>query len=297
MNIKNNFHRIKPSISFIAKKAFDITVAIYALAGLISTFVSFEGMFKDNYSFWHKLLLSIAILTVIWFFCALLVTCFVIFSRKRKVVEGYNGKAVFITYGDLFSPNVIKESHRFICFAVNRCFDTIVDEHLISSNTIHGIAFNNLYNSSLFTASSLNEKIQASISASAKYNFVSIIDKPSGNLKRYEVGTCADLEINDKLHYLLLGLSNFNKDLKAQTTRSDYVLAIQKMIEAIDTYSQGFPVLLPIIGSGRSRTDINEDDALRYMIEAFRINKVRINSDIYIVIKESARNRISIFDN
>lgn len=53
------------------------------------------------------------------------------------------------------------------------------------------------------------------------------------------------------------------------------------MIEFFDNESQGFPVLMPIIGAGRSRTDLTEREALEYILEAFRINKNKITSDIY----------------
>ena len=68
------------------------------------------------------------------------------------------------------------------------------------------------------------------------------------------------------------------------------------MIESFDNESQGYPVLMPIIGAGRSRTDLTEREALEYILEAFRINKNKITSDIYIVIHESAKNRVSIAD-
>lgn len=84
--------------------------------------------------------------------------------------------------------------------------------------------------------------------------------------------------------------------MNAQTPKQDYVKALQKMIEIFDMEAQGYPVLIPIIGTGRSRTDLMEREALEYLIEAFKINKRKITSDIYIVVFESAKNRVSIAD-
>ncbi len=66
------------------------------------------------------------------------------------------------------------------------------------------------------------------------------------------------------------------------------------MIESFDMEAQGYPVLIPIIGTGRSRTNLTEAEALEYMIAAFKINQSKITSDIYIVVYESAKNRVSI---
>ena len=71
---------------------------------------------------------------------------------------------------------------------------------------------------------------------------------------------------------------------------------MQMMIEAFDKESQGYPVLLPIIGTGRSRTDLKEREALEYLIAAFKINQAKITSDIYIVVYESDENRVFIAD-
>ena len=88
----------------------------------------------------------------------------------------------------------------------------------------------------------------------------------------------------------------FDSNLNAYASKQDYVLAIQKMIEMINMEAQGFPVLIPVIGTGFSRADLNEGEALRFMIESFRINVNKITSDIYIVVHESAKNRVSITD-
>ena len=156
--------------------------------------------------------------------------------------------------------------------------------------------FYKLYEQNLYTAATLNTAIQAAIHTTTNPVAVNRADKPEGNLNRYEAGSYANLSIDCNLNYLLLGLSWINSNLNAQTSKSDYVLAVQKMIESFDNESQGYPVLMPIIGTGRSRTDLKEREALEYIIEAFRINKNKITSDIYIVIHESAKNRVSIAD-
>ena len=286
--------RIWLSRKFILITAAKWTAAIYAVAGFLCVFASFEGLFANDATFWDKLFVSAGVLAGTYLLCVVVLIIKVLLQNKKKVIEGHNGKCVYLLYGDLFDPKIVKGEKRYIGFAVNRCFDTIVDNNLISATSVHGIAFERLYSQNMHTPQSLNEAIQRSIKGTPSYKVVAQSDKPAGNLKRYEVGAYANLPIDDKLNYILLGLTWFNNNLNAKASKQDYVLAIQKMIEAFDLEAQGYPVLIPIVGTGRSRTDLTENEALEYMIEAFKLNQTRITSDIFIVVYESAKNRVSI---
>lgn len=294
--MKTFFLRIKHSLRQIVKIASECTTAVYAVLGFISLFVSLEGIFPSGTKFWCKVLWAVAFFVVIWLLFATIQAIIVGNTNKKKVVEGPNGKNVYVVYGDLFDPQIVNDQKRYICFAVNRCFDTDINDRLISSTSIHGKAFSWLYQQSLYTPDTLNTTIQSSIHSGSQPFILDKVDKPEGNLKRFEVGSYANLAIDGKLNYILLGLSWMNANLNAQTSKSDYVFAVQKMIEAFDNESQGYPILMPIIGAGRSRTDLTERDALEYIIEAFRINWNRITSDVFIVIHESAKNRVTIAD-
>lgn len=290
------FQRIKLSIRYIAKTACEWTAAVYAVAGLLSLFVSFEGFFTEDTKTWTKIIIAAVILACVWLLCAIAKAVCVGVRNKKKVVDGHNGKAVYVVFGDLFDPTIVKGQKRYIAFAVNRCFDTIVNDRLVSSTTIHGMAFKKLYASGQYKEDTLNDAIQRTIKGNPSSITLTEDEKPEGNLQRYEVGTYANLPIEDKLNYLLIGLSWFDKNLNAQTSLQDYALAMQKMIAAFDKESQGYPVLMPVIGTGRSRTDLQDREALEYLVEAFKINQTKIKSDVYIVIYESAKNRVAIAD-
>jgi len=153
-----------------------------------------------------------------------------------------------------------------------------------------------LYKKKIYTPDSLDKVIQESISPAARFEMLTKQQKPQGNLKRYEVGTAVDVPISEKIRYFMVGLSALNQDLTAGTSREEYCIAIQRLIEFCDTSAQGQPVLMPIIGGSLSRTGQSEKDLLQYIIRSFMINKDRINQDVYIVVRESAKNTISIMD-
>jgi len=290
--------RLWNSRAFILKKASSVMVSIYAILGFVRMFVALEGFFPDATSIECKVIVSVLILLGVWILSAIGVCVFVLFKRKRKLVDGRNGKGVYVLYGDLFDERIVPKSmkRRNVCFAVNRCFDTVVDDNLISSATLHGISLKRLYDAGIYTPKTLDDTIQLFISPAAGFEVLTPQQKPQGNLKRYEVGTAVDVPVSDKLHYFMVGVSAFNAELKAETSRSEYCLAIQRTIEFCDSHAQGYPVIMPIIGGFLSRTGQSEQDLLRYIIKCFELNRDHINQDIYIVIREGAKNAVSIVD-
>ena len=69
---------------------------------------------------------------------------------------------------------------------------------------------------------------------------------------------------------------------------------MQRMIEYCYSRSQGFPVVMPLIGAGQSRIGNNEREILEYVIGLFKMNKDLIMSDIHIVVRNSGKDTISI---
>ena len=292
------FKRLWNSRKFIVRQSFTVLTLIYAVLGFVRMFVALEGFFPKETPMGYKVVVSILILLGVWSLCVIGVSVWVLRKNKKKVVDGRNGKGVYVLYGDLFDERIVPQSvkRRNICFAANRCFDTVVDDNLISSATLHGIVLNRLYDAGIYTPKTLDDTIQLSISSASGYVMLTPQQKPQGNLKRYEVGTTVDVPVSDKLHYFMVGVSAFNAELKAETSRSEYCLAIQRTIEFCDSHAQGYPVIMPIIGGFLSRTGQSEQDLLRYIIKCLEINRDHINQDIYIVVREGAKNAVSIVD-
>lgn len=281
----------------ITKLTNKIVGSIYAILGFISLFVSFDGMLSSLSNIWEKILVSTIILSAVWLFCYIVSGVILINKKRFEIISANNGYKLYIQYGNIFDEKVIINSleRRNIVIPVNRCFDTIVDNDLISEKTLHGDFLKKLYAQNIYTENSLNIKIQQKL-ANMNYKTISKNDKPRGNRKRYDVGTIINLPISNKENYLLWGLSSFDNQLKAYTTMQEYVLAVQKLIEACNTESEGFPVVIPLVGAGLSRTNKGQEDIISYLINAFKLNKSEINCDIHIVIKEELKNEISIID-
>jgi hypothetical protein len=177
----------------------------------------------------------------------------------------------------------------------NRCFDTIVDNEIISSNTIHGKFLKYAYSTELFTQESLESIIENRLSSCNK-QILRDEDKPSGNKYRYPIGTIVDIGSQNKNHYYLLGLTTFNHNLTACTSKEDFVVAIQRMIEYCNNHSQGYPVVLPLIGSGLARTNIDKNLVLGYLVQAFKINEDIINCDFHIIVWDKDKENTAIIN-
>lgn len=281
--------------NYIAKIVSTVTGGIYAFLGFIGMLVPLDEILSDKMSIWVRIVISIFVLIGVWCCCFIVVSVILINKKKFKVLPANNGHALYLQYGDIFNEKEIVEPNkrRNIVVPVNRCFDTQVDNHIVSEQTLHGIVFKKLYASGEYTEETLALSIEKLLGR-VEYENLSIKEKPEGNRKRYPVGTVVDLPGIENEHYFLWALSTFDSNLKAHTSMQEYALAVQRLIESCNAESEGFSVVLPLVGTGLSRTKREQQDVLRYLINAFRINKEEINCDIHIVVHENVKNEIAI---
>lgn len=298
MILRRLFNILFLNRKYIFKYMIKYVCVFYSVLGYISLFVSFEQIFFEQIKLSTKLIYSICILLAISIAFIIIISIYVLLTKRVVLMKCNNSKKVYLQYGDIFNPNImVNESEkRNIVIPVNRCFDTIVDDCLISKKTIHGHAFNNLYQTDIYNEKSLNEKLKSMLAKEPKV-VLKPTDKPSGNRNRYNEGTMVCLKVNETTVYLLWALSSFDSKNVASTTISEYVNAIQKLIEGCSKYSEGYPVIIPIVGAGLSRTNKEQSVLLKYLIQSIELNKELINCDIYIVIKDELKSEMSIFTN
>ena len=274
------------------------TVMLFSLLGFVGTFVSLSDIIPNNWKFRYKMLFSIIIIIII--FLIFWILCAFWFERQKwiEVFEGNNGCHIYVQYGDIFSPNEVRSPNqrRNVIIPVNRCFDTIIDDDLVSSRTLHGIAFRKLYSSGKYNEDSLNTALYTDLNIRQRLvpEDISNNEKRRGNLKRYSLGTVEEIVGESNCTYFFIALSTFDYNLSAHATQEEYVLTMQRMIEYCYSRSQGFPVVMPLIGAGQSRIGNNEREILEYVIGLFKMNKDLIMSDIHIVVRNSGKDTISI---
>lgn len=291
--------RIQNNIGFIVKSATKRTVGVYAALGLIGAFVSLSDFFGDNTSFLCQVIISLCILACVWLIFASYYLVFALFKNKYELFELNGGYHVYVQYADIFSDNALKglDKKRSIVIPVNRCFDTDVDNDLVSENSLHGMALKKIYSSGKYNSDSLYAEIQEKLAEQDRQHLdLTKDDKRKGRLKRYPVGSVAEISLDDNCTFFFVALSTFDSNLKATTSDDDYVLALMRMIEYCGERSFQYPVLIPLIGGGLSRSEKTEKDILEFVITLLKINKRILHSDVHIVVRKSGKNSISIND-
>ena len=283
---------------YIAKLACRWTTGVFSLLGFIGTFASLSEIVPTKWPVPCKILLSLGIVTAVWLF--FFIACSVWFEKKKwiEILETNNDCHVYVQYGDVFSENEVgnPNERRTIVIPVNRCFDTIVDNDLVSEKSLHGIAFKKLYITGKYNENTLDIALQEDLTNRQRIVSDSIArsEKRKGNLKRYPVGTISEVEASNNAVFFFMALSTFDQGLTAHTTQEEYVLAMQRLIEYCNSRSQGYPVVMPLIGGGLSKTRNSERAILEYVVKLLKMNKDLITNDIHIVVRNSGRDVIPI---
>lgn len=283
--------------SYILSQACKYTGSVFTLWGLISIFNPLDGCLSDDITLGCKLLIGILVVVIVYLLSAIiaLIRCF--HSNKELIFSSNSKHSVYVHFGDILSPDVLGEDSNQrlnLVVPVNRCFDTIVDDNLISRRSLHGRLMQNLYETNVFTVEELNQKIQEVLPQGNLELTLKETQKPEGNLKRFKAGTVAEVKMSSDLTYFFLGLSKLDENLQASTTKSEYAVAIQRLIEFCNARSQGYPVVMPVVGTGLSRTNIEIRSTIKYLISALRINKDIINCDFHIIVWEGDKDKVSI---
>lgn len=303
--MKTAIKQILVNKHYIFKRSWQIAGSVYALIGLAGMLADLDNLIFPCLDTWLRVLIGIAILFAAWLL--ILVVCCVFYSGAEKVciLRLSNNHRIYVQFGDLFANKIICDKNgipsapkRNVVIPVNCCFDTIVDDDLVSSRKIHGKAFRILYDSKKYTADTLNQAIHRHLrSRHIPSTLIPKQQKRKGNLERYPFGTIAELPVDDTETFFLLALTEFNSDLHAEIhNRENYMNVLQRLIEYISSRSQGFPTVLPIIGGGLPEVSQSEQSILELLLRVLEINRDKINCDIHIVIRDSGRGDIPILD-
>ena len=225
MSIQN---RIRINRQVILRRAWTWTGIAMTVLCFMALFVPMTGLIPEEWHIVCKVLIGCVAFFILFVLLAFASAVRVLFTNKVCVLTKA-GHHVYVQYGDVFSPEVVGKGYsdkRKIVINVNRCFDTIVDDHLVSHNSLHGKLFQRFYDEGKFDEESLNKTIQDSL-AGKPYQLLTTAVKPKGNLRRYEAGTVAELKDDDQVSYYLLGISTFDENLNAQTIMPDFVNSVQ----------------------------------------------------------------------
>jgi hypothetical protein len=189
---------------------------------------------------------------------------------------------VNIYYDDLFNQNGI------IIIPVNEYFDTLVDEKIISSSTLHGQFIKEIFGGN-------TEELELLIKKELeKHEEKAIIERPRGNCKKYNLGTTISVSKDGK-DYFLVSFTRFNDSNKAEIFNIDYQVTLKSLLDFIHINSQGKNINIPLIGAGQSGVNMSKQKLLEYLLFSIQIHdNLTISGKINVVLNKELKKEIDL---
>lgn len=283
----------KVNKQWLVKQSFKTTTTIFSLLAMLTFLFEWTEAFSSMTGL-CRILFGCGIFVALYLLVLVSYLVYLANVKEWTIYKDMAGHTIKVRFGDILSQGLDSDEQivSSIVIPVNRCFDCIIDDKLIASSTLHGKSLLKIYKENSFSPDFLNSEIQRRLS-NCEYTQLTSIQKPSGNLKRYSAGTTVSINCN-RLRYFLLGLSSFDENLKASTSKEEYSVAIQKLYEFCDSNAQGGQVFMPIIGTGLSRVVKDKNDAIKYLINMAILNDDLLSYDLVFVVPDRERNNISI---
>ena len=246
---------------------------------------------------WTKIFILFGI--ILGSFLISLVFIVVILKNKRLWANGKNKVLAF--YGDLFKITN-KQEKKIVVIPVNDTFETIVDDDLVqdkplvSLTTIHG-QWIKYMNSKGIDSKTLSTMISDNLK-NRKIVPIKVYtseEKNRGNKESYELGTIATINGENNTTFYLIAISKFDENNKANSSRKKIRNCVDELIEFYDTNGQGYQIFIPLFGTGRSRADLNHQQAFKIIKNAVLTNEKSIHGIINIVVYKKDKDKVSIF--
>lgn len=272
-------NRIKINCKFISSDFIKNVGVLFSILGIIS-------IFEDIQTKLSSCILKIGVILFVLGISLLVSIIRTVFNQK-VVIHDATDREFYVKYGDIF-----KDKSLIKVIPVNCCFDTVVNDTLVSENTLHGQFINRYFHDE---SDELYKLIKKSLEHN-KYTYepIDLEEKPEGNRERYPFGSIAEIKYGDSTFYLL-ALTQFDKDLNAHCDVEQYTMAINRLMSYYDKRSQGKEISIPLIASGyMSRFNRGKQHMLETLVAIIKINSDKICGKLNIIVYRDEKNNISI---
>ena len=204
---------------------------------------------------------------------------------KNQVVITSNSfdTKILVKFGDLFAEKGWK------AIAVNDFFDSVVDDEIVSRNSLHGEVIMRDWHGD---ARRWQEQVYDDL-GDVEYEST---PRPKGNVKRYKIGTTVRANSNDN-HYLFVALGKTNVgDNVTHATAASLVCAVRQLLVRARSVCANQPLILPLFGSGLSRVGVKSvvlvDLILAAVFEETKVSK--ITDTIVVVLPNEKKSELDL---
>jgi len=192
-------------------------------------------------------------------------------NRKIKTITIpiNNHTELTIEEADLFSRSGI------ILIPVNEYFDVHVGDGVVDPNSIHGRFINEIWSGD---AEDLYQTYIRTSLARVPNMFLETVDRGRWYCHgdKYKLGTCVDIQRNDKT-YVLFALTHFDNQNHAYLTRTEYHDVLISLLKHVSGICESQTVCMPLFGTGLSRLQSKTTQILHYMIDCLRFECHNMN--------------------
>lgn len=258
------------------KKYLEIIAYLLALFSVIIPFIPWK-----DYIVWQRVVAILAILAILAI--VFLVLYFLAKKMSHVALKIKNTKFTIETGNLLSSEN---DALKVIPF--NEYFDTVVDNNIISQNTLHGKFINEFYNHSQIAI--LDQEIANKLQGQGAVNTSRVVGKKI----RYPLGTIVEVSHG----YALLSFSKFNSKNEANLTREEFFDCLLSMWKNIKRINSNRAIILPMMGAGILRINngaLSKQEILETIIYSYLISGFNSNNEIKILIDEKSRKDVDLY--
>jgi len=267
-------------VKFFDKKLFKEYLVVLSVISLICSFALIAIKIPDDNNT-RMIVGGILVLTLLVVYIFMLIRANIL----KETTLSINNSSLEIRTGNIFEEDELK------VIAFNEYFDTLVDNKIITENTLNGTYIKSKIND----INEIDDLIDTNDILNKK-----VLDRnnsrPYGKKKRYKLGTI--YQNND---YLLTVFTRFDEDNRAYLNMDDYINFLLNFWNEIDIIYAGRSVSIPLLGSGITRfkgyDTISEQELLELLIWSFKVSRTKFTypSKVSIIVHESKKDKINFY--
>lgn len=196
--------------------------------------------------------------------------------------NGFDTK-IIVKFGDIFHDNGWK------AIAVNDFFDSIVDDQIVSSKSLHGILLQRYWAGNIDDWNHQVDEQLTGFSCSSE-------TRSKGKQNRYEIGTTVAVR-KDASKFLCVALSHTDiSNNETQASSSDLHQAVRGLLQEARSICGNESLTIPLMGSGLSRVGIKSNILVDLILTAIfeETKNKKVTSEIHIVLPKEKASEINL---
>jgi hypothetical protein len=208
-----------------------------------------------------------------------------IYSRKRDHVHfrlRTTNTVIDVRFADIFAVDGVK------AIPANEFFDCEIGDH-VSAKSLHGQFIRNFLGGH---ADAFAELIDRSIGG----KHVETVQRSSGRMRRYSLGTTALVPMNENRFLFFASARTDVTTLKAHSTVPELWLALEGLWDAARIMANGERIVVPLVGGGVGGINLPPEQLLRLIVlsivTATRVKQIA--PEVAVVIRDDCFDEVDL---